>query len=779
MSDRKNRFRLLQTLRFKTATVWTVSLGLILMIAAAFIVLHTASVIDDQWDSQITQFTKIISDLTQACGESGSIESLELFLRNVKRHHLVHDIHAVRSPVTIKDFDERENSEPLDDLERKVLKDGKPIKIADQETHTLRFLHPTLAQASCIRRCHESAQVDDVLGVASVTVCTHETDAARSRLNGIVIAVLLVSGVFEIAVIIGLLARKNAEKEKIRAKKTNEQLRAYADRMEQLADELTGANRQLEGEIVERNEMTVRLQETNDDIVAVANQISGIMTAIAERSEDEALLRFENKNLVSCHEVKNCTKTDCPAYSASNVTRCWEIAGTFCRGKVQGAFAKKLKGCQECEVYQQARLNPLCNLGESFNEMITILRDRRQNLEEAMKRVEQARKEAEDANRAKSQFLANMSHEIRTPMNGIMGFSQILVGGDLTDKQQESVGVIRECSKNLLQIIDDILDFSKIESGQLTMECIDCSLDELLDSVEGLMRFKAQEKDIEFRIVPIGDLPARLCTDPSRLRQCLINLLGNAIKFTETGHVYLHITLQKDGGKDLIRFDVEDTGIGIPLDKRELIFNSFTQADGSTARQYGGTGLGLAISRQLSELLGGCLTLTSTEGEGSVFSLTIPAGVDVSEQPSLKRHEAGSIRESHESNAAQSEFSGCVLVAEDVATNQVLIKALLERLGLEVVIAEDGSEAVQQGLSRQFDLILMDIQMPHMNGYEATRALRRKDITTPIVALTANAMNGDDKECLAAGCDAYLSKPIDRKDLIETLAEYLPAKVAV
>lgn len=215
MSDRKNRFRLLQTLRFKTATVWTVSLGLILMIAAAFIVLHTASVIDDQWDSQITQFTKIISDLTQACGESGSIESLELFLRNVKRHHLVHDIHAVRSPVTIKDFDERENSEPLDDLERKVLKDGKPIKIADQETHTLRFLHPTLAQASCIRRCHESAQVDDVLGVASVTVCTHETDAARSRLNGIVIAVLLVSGVFEIAVIIGLLARKNAEKEKM------------------------------------------------------------------------------------------------------------------------------------------------------------------------------------------------------------------------------------------------------------------------------------------------------------------------------------------------------------------------------------------------------------------------------------------------------------------------------------------------------------------------------------------------------------------------------------
>ncbi|NQV34794.1 MAG: hypothetical protein HQ515_19025, partial [Phycisphaeraceae bacterium] len=172
MSDGKKRLKFSQRLRFKTATVWTISLGIVLMIAAALIVLHTASVIDDQWDSQITQFTEIISDLTQACGESGSIESLELFLRNVKRHHLVHDIHAVRSPVTIKDFDERENSEPLDDIERKVLKDGKPMKIADQQAHTLRFVHPTLAEASCIRRCHESANVDDVLGVASVTVCT-------------------------------------------------------------------------------------------------------------------------------------------------------------------------------------------------------------------------------------------------------------------------------------------------------------------------------------------------------------------------------------------------------------------------------------------------------------------------------------------------------------------------------------------------------------------------------------------------------------------------------
>jgi signal transduction histidine kinase len=779
MSGNYGRHKFLQTWRFKTATLWTVSLGLILMIAAALIVLRTASVIDEQWDSQVAQFTEIISDLTQACGESGSIESLELFLRNVKRHRLVKEIHAVRSPVTIKDFDGRENSEPLDDIESAVLKDGKPLRIADRKAQTLRFLHPTLAQESCIRRCHESAQVDDVLGVASVTVCTQETDSARAKLNGIVIAVLLVSGVFEIVVIIGLLARKNAEKEKIRTQESNQRLRAYAERMEQLADELTGANKQLEGEIVERNAMTGRLQETNDSIVAVANQISSIMTAIAERSDDAGFLRFENENLVRCHEVKNCTKTDCPAYDTSKVTRCWEIAGTFCRGKVQGVFAKKFKDCQACEVYQRARLDPLCNLGESFNEMITILADRRQTLEEAMGRVEHAKQEAEDANKAKSQFLANMSHEIRTPMNGIMGFSHILVDSDLTDEQQENVDIIRECSKNLLQIIDDILDFSKIESGQFTTEHIDCSLGELLNSVEALMRLKAQEKGIEFKIREFGDLPAHLCTDPTRLRQCLINLLGNAIKFTDTGHVHLNIRLHKDGGQDLVRFDIEDTGIGIPLAKRELIFNSFTQADGSTARKYGGTGLGLAITRQLMELLGGSLTLTSIEGEGSVFSLTLPVGVELSEQPSLERRKAVNAVDSSGAPDTESEFSGHVLVAEDVTTNQILLKALLKQLGLEVTIVEDGREAVQQGLTHQFDLIFMDIQMPHMNGYEATQALKKEGIVTPIVALTANAMIGDDKECIAAGCDAYLPKPIDRRELIETIGKFLPAIVKV
>jgi len=764
---------------FKTATMWTVSLGLILMIAAALIVLRTASVIDDQFDTQTSQFTEIISDLTQACGESSSIESLELFLRNVKKHHMVREIHAVRSPVTIKDFDERENSEPQDDIEREVLIDGKPRKIADAEAHTLRCLHPTLAEESCIRRCHESAQMGDVLGVASVTVCTLESDAARNRLNGIVIAVLVVSGIFEIVVVIGLLARKNAERERIKAEKTNQRLKAYADKMQDLAGELSAANKGLECEIVERNEITDCLQETNHNIVSMANQISGIMTAVVDENNSTGHLRFENNNLARCHEVKNCTKTDCPGYDIDKATRCWEVAGTFCKGAVQGTFAKKLKDCQECEVYQEARRDPLCNLGESFNEMITILEDRRLNLEEAMVRVDHARKEAEDANQAKGQFLANMSHEIRTPMNGIMGFSHILAESDLTEKQKESVYLIEECSRNLLQLIGDILDFSKIESGQFTTELIDCPLDELLNSVEALLRLKAQEKGIEFKINVSNNLPACLRTDPTRLRQCLINLLGNAIKFTGAGHVHLNVSMDEKGDKDVVRFDVEDTGIGIPPEKHDVIFNMFTQADGSMTRKYGGSGLGLSITRQLIDLLGGSLTLSSAEGEGSVFSLTLPAGVDVSEQPSLDWHEAVSTRKSNGLPAKQSEFSGHVLVAEDVEANQLLCRIMLERLGLDVTLAGDGSEAVQLCLSHPFDLILMDMQMPVMNGYEATEALRKEGVVTPIVALTANAMKGDEEECLTVGCNDYMAKPIDHKVLIEILAKYLPVSVGV
>jgi len=369
-----------------------------------------------------------------------------------------------------------------------------------------------------------------------------------------------------------------------------------------------------------------------------------------------------------------------------------------------------------------------------------------------------------------------MSHEIRTPMNAIMGFSDLLADEELTGQQRDYVNTIRKSGQNLVALIDDILDLSKIEAGKLDVEILDCSLGKVLNSTESMMRPKAIEEGIDFEIVESKDLPAQIRTDPTRLLQCLINLVNNAVKFTEKGHVYLNVSLEDRDNQPYIRFDVEDTGIGIPPDKQKNIFESFVQADGSTSRKFSGAGLGLAITKQLSELLGGELTLTSEEGKGSVFSIVIPAGLDVTKQPLLDRYNIASHTDIAKEQMEQPEFSGRVLVAEDVETNQMFVKSLLERMGLDVTIAADGEEAVEKALTQEFDLILMDIQMPYMNGYEATKTLRKEGITTPIVALTASAMKGDNKKCLEAGCDDYLAKPIDRRELLKKIAEYLSSK---
>ena len=382
--------------------------------------------------------------------------------------------------------------------------------------------------------------------------------------------------------------------------------------------------------------------------------------------------------------------------------------------------------------------------------------------------------EAEKANMSKSCFLANMSHEIRTPMNAIMGFSDILAEESPTDTQKQYIDIIRNSSRHLLLVIDDILDFSKIEAGKLHIEPRDCSMQQILFAIESMMHSLARDKGLEFDIREKGSLPANIHTDPDRLQQCLVNLTNNAIKFTNKGHVYLNISLENRSGQPHIRFDVEDTGIGIPAEMQDKIFSSFTQADESHTRKYGGTGLGLAITSQLAGLLAGELTLTSEEGKGSVFSLVIPAGLDVTKQPVLDRSVVTQYPDMGAERTVQPRFSGHVLVAEDVEGNQVLIKSLLNKMGLEVTIAADGNKALQQALTRQFDLILMDIQMPHMNGYEATKALRKEGITIPIVAQTAYAMKGDHKKCLEAGCDDYLPKPIDCNRLTAILAKYLP-----
>lgn len=301
--------------------------------------------------------------------------------------------------------------------------------------------------------------------------------------------------------------------------------------------------------------------------------------------------------------------------------------------------------------------------------------------------------------------------------------------------------------------------------------------DEITNSIDSLLRPDAHEKQLKFEILQCDTLPAKICTDPIRLKQCLINLINNAIKFTNKGHVFVNISLEYENeNQPYIRFDIEDTGIGIEKGKLDEIFDAFSQADNSTTRQFGGTGLGLAITKQLVELLEGRISVSSRPGKGSVFTFIIPANIDIKSQPEMNKYEPADMLNRQPDQTASPKFVGNVLVAEDAPANQMFIKILLEKLGLNATITQDGNEAVQIALVQNYDLILMDMQMPNMNGYEATAALHEKGIKTPIVALTANTMTGDAEKCFAAGCDDYLAKPLDRDELLQVIQKYLPAK---
>lgn len=425
---------------------------------------------------------------------------------------------------------------------------------------------------------------------------------------------------------------------------------------------------------------------------------------------------------------------------------------------------------------------------ETHNNITRINRQ----LADTIERTNRMVQKATDANKAKSDFLANMSHEIRTPMNAIVGFAEVLADGKLNAEQAGHVAVIKDSARSLLETVNDILDISKIEAGKLDVQIGPCRLDQLLNQIESMMRPQAEANGLEFEVLKNASLPLRIETDALRLRQCLVNLVGNAIKFTRKGHVYINANLQQDNAKAFIRFDVEDTGVGISRKDRAAVFESFVQARG-TEREFGGTGLGLTITKELARLLGGKLTLTSELQKGSVFSLLIPAGDDVTLETVLTPRKADTFDIDEHIDPADTkldvvekvdagavEFRGKVLVTEDTPSSQMLIKLLLEKMGFDVTIAKDGLQAVEKTEKHRYDLIFMDIHMPNMNGYDATRTLRSNGIATPIIALTANAMKGDDRKCLAAGCDDYLTKPIDRKRLLCVLQKYLdPVTIAI
>ena len=392
--------------------------------------------------------------------------------------------------------------------------------------------------------------------------------------------------------------------------------------------------------------------------------------------------------------------------------------------------------------------------------------------------LRRARTDAETASRAKSEFIATMSHEIRTPLTAVLGFADLLMDADLNESNKLNyIQAIRRNGHHLLGLINDVLDLSKLQAEKMIVETIDCSLHQLLHEVASIMQVRAYEKGLAFEVDYATPIPRHVRSDPMRIRQILLNLLSNAIKFTPGGEVRLTASCF-DPGSDTSRVElaVSDSGIGLNAAEIDTLFQPFQQANPSTTRQFGGTGLGLTICRSLAEALGGEIRVESSPGRGSTFTFVFPQPIDAQAEM-IEEHclAPAALQEESFSTKASPLLFGRILLAEDGIDNQLLISTILRRQGLDVEIAENGEIAVSKALADDgpYDLILMDMQMPRLDGYGATAKLRRKGYTRPIVALTAHAMAGERERCLAAGCDDYLTKPIDRPVLLGAVESHL------
>ena len=451
------------------------------------------------------------------------------------------------------------------------------------------------------------------------------------------------------------------------------------------------------------------------------------------------------------------------------------LAGSMRQFSRDGNFEVSVQSNSQDEVGQLTR---------GFNDMLAnlqerdrMLADRNRDLELAVQQATSARESAEQALRVKSMFLANMSHEIRTPMNGILGLTEILLESPLPEREREHVRTVLQSGRALLKIINEILDFSKIEAGKLVLSPTDFNLNDFLQELMQLFGHQARQQGLALSLQLDPDTPAWICADAGRLRQILANLLGNALKFTPAGSVVLRVSSSPlQSAAIRLVFEVTDTGIGISEAQHSQIFEDFNQGDTSSARRHGGTGLGLSIAMRLARLMNGSISVQSRQGFGSTFVLKVQAYA--SQAHGAPQADAADVTGQFFPNSR-------VLVVEDNLVNQIVAQAALERLGCQVDLADGGAEGVQAARLQHYDLVLMDCQMPEVDGYEATRQIRLWELTQksarrlPIAALTAHAMAGDREKCEAAGMDDYLSKPMSAAELQLLLLRWLPASSAV
>ncbi len=525
------------------------------------------------------------------------------------------------------------------------------------------------------------------------------------------------------------------------------------------------------------HDRTAELTKANQQLQAIYDGMTDGMAIV-----DSATGRFVKVNAAHCRlmgytEQELLCRCVADMHPAEAVPQVWEELRVHAEGQKKRSEEIPVLRKDGALVYVDIASNRIVYQDRPC--LVTFARDvtQRKQADQALREAAEA---AEAANLAKSAFLANMSHEIRTPMMSILGYSELLEQSTLAeDERREYLAVIQRNGRALLQLLNDILDLSRIEAGRMEVERVVCRPAEVVSDVLNLLRMRAEEKALSLAAEYRPPWPSTIHSDPVRLRQILVNLVGNAIKFTATGGVRIEV-YQVPGAPARLCFAVCDTGIGIDPATLDKLFKPFTQADTSHTRRFGGSGLGLAICHRLAGLLGGRITVASEPGRGSTFTLTLD----------LAPEDPATLGQAHPPAGAPAgtrpilpggRFQGRVLVAEDAPDVQRFLRVVLTRAGAEVDTAGDGCLAVRLALAsaaeeRPYELILMDIQMPELDGFEATKLLREAGWGGPILALTAHAMQGDRERCLAAGCDDYLAKPVALQDLMPLLARYLPRR---